>query len=290
MSYSPLQLAEAYLQAGELEDALEALNQHITTTADDTSCRLRASILSRQLQTEALQQALHDLDALEVDTPDDVILRSSIHQKLGNGINALEVVLAGHERFPDDDRLTERCLYLLRVQGKVEQARVLVATLPQSWRWSQWAGDLARDDHALQDALAHYSAAINTLESLYALDTAQPAGILQNDQLSDAVALTIMAIYARLRAVRGDVYDQSGDAVKADADYAIAQSIIPDDPLIQLSRAFLAAKQGAMDTAKDRCAGALKIASDDLRRTYLLPRIYTSPYIELHALADPYTA
>ncbi|MEQ8676231.1 MAG: tetratricopeptide repeat protein [Aggregatilineales bacterium] len=289
MPYSALQLAEAYLQAGELDEAIEALNQHIAATPDDPSRRLRASILSRQPQTDALQQALGDLDALATSTPQDAILRSTIHQKLGDDVGALEVVLTAHDRFPEDDRLTERCLYLLRMQGKIKEARALVATLQKNWRWSQWAGDLARDDHALEDAVTHYSAAIDMLDTLYALDARTPAGILKNDAMDEAIALTIMAVYARLRAVRGDIYEQSGDETKADEDFAIAQSILPDDPLIVLSRALLAAKQGAMDTAKDRCAEALTMASDSLRQTYVLPRIYASPYSELHALADRFS-
>lgn len=288
MSYSPLQLAEAYLQAGEIDDALDALNQHIATMPDDESRRLRAAILSRHTDDASWRNALDDLDALEVPTPDDAILRSTLHSKLGDDDTAISVMLAAHQHFPTQERITERCLYLLRAGGKLDEARALVAGVPENWRWSQWAGDLAHDAGDLPEAIRHYSAAIDALDSRYALDTNQRANVLQNEQVSDAAALTIVAVYARLRAARADVYERQNEDALADADYAVAQTLIPDDTLIQLSRAFLSAKRGDLEPAKAGCEAALKHAPDALRRTYLLPLIHTAPYEDLHALANKY--
>ena len=42
MGYSPLQLAQAFIKTGEIEDALDALNQHLEATpSDDETRRLR---------------------------------------------------------------------------------------------------------------------------------------------------------------------------------------------------------------------------------------------------------
>ena len=130
MPYSPLQLAQAFIQTGEIEDALDALNEHLDTTPDDTEGRrLRAQVLARIPGETALRKALADLDALSEQTAHDYILRSALWEKLGRGAESLEAAARGHQTHPEDERLIERYLYVLRTQGDFAGARKLAARI-----------------------------------------------------------------------------------------------------------------------------------------------------------------
>ncbi len=84
MGYSPMELAEAFIQTGELPDALDALNQQLTAYPDDeTARRLRAQVLMRLPGEEHLRAALHDLDQLASPTAEDGLLRGILLEQLG---------------------------------------------------------------------------------------------------------------------------------------------------------------------------------------------------------------
>ncbi|MEO1163713.1 MAG: tetratricopeptide repeat protein, partial [Chloroflexota bacterium] len=58
MAYTPMQLAETFLKTGELEDALDALNQQLEAEpADEEARRLRVQVLMPLLVRDVLVAA-----------------------------------------------------------------------------------------------------------------------------------------------------------------------------------------------------------------------------------------
>ncbi len=165
MAYSAMQMAEAFITAGELGDALDALSTHLEANpSDEAARRLRAAVRLRLDDEAEHQAALVDLDALTALDADDHVQRSIVLQRLGDWAGAHTSMEQAHALKPDDERILERYLTTLEMSGKRDAARTLVSTLPKTWRWQQIAGDLARSAGDLQAAAAHYSAALEHLE------------------------------------------------------------------------------------------------------------------------------
>lgn len=275
MPYSDLQLADAFIQTGELADALDALDRHLAAHVDDqTARRLRAQVRAR---VEGQQDnALADFAALLDHTPEDIILQSNLLVGMGRAEDALTVIADGHTQFPDQDRLTERYLHLLHETGQIDKARAIVATRPaDAWRWRSWSGDLAvaaEDDAA---ALTHYTAAISIMEDRYNLDALTGAAVLDDtrfgptDRISDAAALTIEAEYARLLIARAGVNLRLGDLDAAEAGYVQAAVILPDDVTILFFRGLIAHQRGNTKTAQRLCLDGLAGVTASVREQLL---------------------
>ncbi|HEX2623533.1 MAG TPA: hypothetical protein VHL11_25405, partial [Phototrophicaceae bacterium] len=141
MPYTPLELAAAFIKTGELDDALDALNQHLAATpSDDEARRMRIETLLRM--PENYQLALTDCDALSTPTADDCLKRSILCEKLNNLDSALQSMDTALQLQPGTERLIERQLYLLQLKGDFAAALKLLDVVPSTWRWKQWAGDL----------------------------------------------------------------------------------------------------------------------------------------------------
>lgn len=267
MSYTPLQLAEAFIQAGELPDALDALDTHLQDHPDDAAAlRLRAAVRSQQDDPAPLQAALDDLAALPEREPDDYMLQAKLHNRLGDATAAGAALAAGHAQFPGHERLAEGYLHHLQTQQDFETAQAVLAALPlTSWRWVQWAADLAmqRGDHAA--AVKHYGDAIVMIEARYNLDPSAQAAILADERASDAASLTIGGVYARLILARAGAQQAAGLLEAALADYDRAAVLIPDDPAIPYNRGVVAFLQGQPQTALEHCQPALEAAAPQLR-------------------------
>ena len=192
MTYSPLQLAEAFIQTGELTDALDALNTHLSGhPADDAARRLRAAVLMRLPTSENTRTALADLDQISAVTAADAVQRSIILQRGGDWEGAQAAMQEAHRLRPDDERICERYVETLARCGQVDQALELVAAQPINWRWLQIAGDLKRDTGDAQAAAQDYTAAIAHLDA-------------QMDTAGNAVAANLKAILVmKLEAARG---------------------------------------------------------------------------------------
>lgn len=166
MPYSPMQLAEAFIQTGELSDAVEALNTQIEANpTDDAARRLRSAVRLRLDGQHDLQLALADLDALTEVGADDHVQRSIIQQRLGDWKQAHGSMESARSLRPSDEWVAERYALTLEHTQGVAAARAFVATQPQTWRWLQLAGDLARAMGDVIAADAHYAAALVHLES-----------------------------------------------------------------------------------------------------------------------------
>jgi tetratricopeptide (TPR) repeat protein len=258
MGYTSLQLAESFLNAGELTDALEILDQHLQSQPDDDQARrLRAAINARLPGADALNTALADLDALRVTTAPDVGLQAILLERLGQVEEAAAVCERGCAAYPDDERLLEQWLRLLQNLGAIDRARELVAVQGQqreSWRWWQWAGDLAAEAGDDPAAAGHYTAALTMLRERHDV---QPANIHTQPD-------TAAVLYARLLLARGGAWLRLDHNAAAEADYREAALILPDDPVIGFNRGLLAARRGDLDMARRLCEQALAAAGPAL--------------------------
>lgn len=249
-----LQLAEAFVRAGELTDALEVLHRHIESSpGDDDARRLRAAVCLRLGDGDHLWAALADLDALTSADAGDEVQRSIILQRFGDLPGALAAMSRARALKPDDDRITARYLELLVQAGQRRAARDLLKTLPGTWRWLEAAGDLARDDGDFAGAVGHYTAALDQLDAR--MDTA-----------GDAFAA---GLRVALLSKRAAVYLAGGQSAPAEADYRLLESLVPSDLTFVFYRGLALALRGELDDACVICRAALKDAGAAMRATML---------------------
>lgn len=250
MTYTPMQLAEAFIQTGELADALDALDQHLDSSpGDEAARRLRIAVLLRLGGGDHLRQALSDFDSVTPLTADDEVQRSLILEKLDNLEDALQAMMRARSLNPVDDRLVERSLHLLIAQGKTGAALELVRTQPRAWRWLQWEGDLLVLTGDDMTATARYGLALAQLNERYPAD----------DRFTTPIR-------ARLLLARGDAYRRLGDLNQAEKHYIAAGKLIPTDPMIPFNRGLLAAERGSLPDALELCRRGLDQASIFLQK------------------------
>jgi tetratricopeptide (TPR) repeat protein len=273
--YSPLEMAEALIQSGELDNALEVLNEHLKAiSGDSTARRFRAQIYAHQPDETSLRAALLDLAALSSKTAHDYILQSVLLVRLRQFADAIAALHEGHTRYPDDERLLERYVHLLRGQGEITRARALLADRLESWRWQQWAGDLAVDEEDFTAAIRHYNTALRAVGVRFDLTA----------QADNRTSSAIMPIYARLLLARADALLRLNQYAEADDDYKTAAELMPDDPVIPFKRGLLAAMRGEIEDAEVYCRAALAAASPSLC-AYMLSSIETQPnYTKLYQI------
>jgi tetratricopeptide (TPR) repeat protein len=250
MPYSPMQLAEAFIQSGELHDALDALNQELDANpGDDSARRLRIGVLLRLADDEHLRQALADFEPLAHLTADDYTQQSVILERLRDLEGALAAMSIARELNPADARLAERSLHLLIAQGKTSAALELVRAQTRSWRWLQWEGDLLAMRGEDVMATARYGLALAQVD----------------EHFDSAVDRYIAPIKARLLLARADAYRRLGQIEQADSHYLDAANLIPDDPTIPFNRGLLAMLQDELPDALELCRQGLTNASPMLR-------------------------
>ncbi|MFN8450131.1 MAG: tetratricopeptide repeat protein [Anaerolineae bacterium] len=238
-----MERAEAFLRAGELDEALAALDEQLQAQPDDAAAqRLRIDVLIR-LPGRA-QDALVALNALPDLTGDDYVARYGALLPLGlPGVD--DAILEGYTRFPGQPALADLTLTILQRRGASDQALALLADLPKTAHWLSWSGTfyaLKGDDRV---AAEHFCSALDQLE-----DVTDPLLKLQR---------------AALLLRRADAYRRLKQYADADADYLAAEAIIPDDPMIPFNRGLLIFEQGNLRRALPLCRDALDHAPDALR-------------------------
>lgn len=253
MSYTPLELAHAFIRTGEVDDALNALNDHLNDNPDDeTVLRLRAQVLLRQGGV-ALSAALDDMTALHNLTADDYALLSVIHERLQDYPAAIKAAQAAFSH-SKDERAAERLIDLYTTAGNYGDALTFIQhNNLRDWRWLQREADLLvllGDD---MTATARYGLALAQLEGRF--DLAQDA--------------TARALAARILIARAHAYRRSGQLDIAAEQYAKAEAYIPGDPAVTFNRGLVAALQGDEIAAREYCGAALSQAPAALRRELL---------------------
>jgi tetratricopeptide (TPR) repeat protein len=243
MAYSALEMADAFIKAGELQDALDVLNQHLSSVASsntidaDEAYRLRAELLLRLPGEGHLQKALADFDALSTCTPDDEMRRSVIFERMDNLAAALDSAQKAYRARADDERFAERTLQLLMTQGKLDEAAAMLETLPDTWRWQQWHGDVAAAREDWQSARESYQAALGSVEQILGF-------------------VWVDGVKARLHLALADVCIHLSDYQQSNLHYITAETFIPDDPMIPFNRGLLCALQGDTAQAVHLCRAA----------------------------------
>jgi tetratricopeptide (TPR) repeat protein len=257
MAYTPLQLAEVFIQAGELNDAVDALTQHLDSNPDDDSARrLRAQVYLRLRSEAHYRAALADLDLLIAPTPDDDVTRAIaleylqfLAKTLDDLDGAMQAIERAREARPGDERIAERYFYMLMARARWDEARSLLDTMPRTWDWLQKAGDLASESEGETQAIQYYTQAIEHLET-------------QFDTSADRFA---QSIKSHILANRAQMYATLGQFTEADMDYLAAETLTPDDPTLVFWHSFVVAELGDELRALTLCRTALEHAGESWR-------------------------
>lgn len=249
--YDSLTLANAFIQTGELDDALDALNQHLEAKPeDDEARRLRVQVLMRmegKIQWEAIME---DSLALKKPTVDDYVKMSSLSEQMNDYDSALFFTVEALKLQPDDNRLIERRVRLmLEAEGDPIIVDQLLEQLPEHWRWSGWRGEIALLQGNFDRAVEQFSAALSHLE-----------------QTMDTTNVAFAAnLKAQILLKRASVHHNIQALAEADADYAAAEQIIPDDPMIRFNRGLIAFLQEDSERGIALCRDAYANAPAALR-------------------------
>jgi tetratricopeptide (TPR) repeat protein len=246
MRYTPLELANAFIQTGELADALDALQQHLQTSPEDSDTRrLEIDVLMRLKRYEEALAAFHLLEP----TPQDEITLSVIYERFNRITEAISAVETALSAQPENERWTERLIHLLRMNGELPKALQHLQTMPRTWRWLQWTGDVAAEAGEAQTAVASYTQALSLLDA-------------HDETLSPKWS---QPLKARILLARAGVYRRENRLEQAEADYKAAGELIPDDPMIAFAKGLIAQLRNDPQTAADLCTHAYHSANDRLR-------------------------
>ncbi len=247
MSYSAWERVGAFIQAGEVDEALEALAEHLEAQPDDVRARrLRIQALRYRPADGNIDLAWADFEHLDEPLPEDYIALALL---LAPG-DALSILRVGLEQWPEHEGLAERCVHLMLAQDERESALMLLRSQPATWRWRQLEGDILAAQGDAMLATACYSQALDQLGQLKENPYLEP-------------------IKTRLHLARAATYRRLGFLDQAGQDYSAAEAIIPDDPVIPFNRGLIAWLQGDEEAALELCRPALAQANPRLREEML---------------------
>lgn len=254
MPYTAMELADAFIKTGELDDAVIALREHLEQhQQDDEARRLYIQVQMRLSAGDDLVTLINNFDFLSEKTADDWRLQSTIYEQNNQVILAIESIRHARKITPNDERLTERYLDLLLKNEQYDNALTLVREQAKTWRWLEREGDILALIGNDRLATARYGLVLAHLSEL--------EGTMRDDYLQ---SLKLRVILARAHAYRRlEHYDL------AEALYLEAQDILGDDLTIQFNLGLLAYLNGDANTALMKCREALDKASDTLR-THML--------------------
>lgn len=250
MSYSAMELAEAFLKTGELDDALDAIKQQLDESpGDDEARRLHIQIQMRLLPQQELPQLLSEFEKLNEKQVSDWQTKSIIFERSGQFAEAISAMQSALQLVSEDERLTERLLDLLLGAESYDDALELVREQEKNWRWLEREGDvlvLIGDDML---ATARYGLVLAHLEEL--------EGVLREDYLQ--------ALRVRVMLARAHAYRRLEHLDIAKELYHASQSIMGQDITIQFNLGLIAEMEGDSETAQSLCWGALEKASSGLK-------------------------
>lgn len=253
MPYSPMELAEVFLKTGELEDALDALNQQLAEhPEDDYARRLRIQAKIRVLDSIGLEAVLNDLDKLTEKSAEDYQTESIVYQKMGNLFSAINAIEQARKIDPQQERFTERLVDLLLNNQEYEKALDIIRQQKKHWRWLEREGDvlvLLGNDIL---ATARYGLMLSHLSEL--------DGTMNADYLQ---ALKLRVILARAHAYRRLEHTDLARGL-----YTQARDIV-NDVTIDFNLGLLSDIDGNHTEAVKLCQSALDNAPSGLRHTML---------------------
>ncbi|MBI1258551.1 MAG: tetratricopeptide repeat protein [Chloroflexi bacterium] len=245
--HTPIELAEAFIEAGELDDALEALNQQLEMHPEDMDARrLRIDVMIR-LPGRA-REALAELNALPDLTEWDYVKRMGALIQLGLSAEIEAPLIEAFKKYRHNSALEQLAMIvitLLEQRGKADQALEFLADLPKTPIWLMWSAKcyVLKGDNVT--AAEHLCSAL--------------------DQLANSTDPLLMLQRAGLTLQRADIYRRLKRYEDAEADYRAAEAIIPDDPMIPFNRGLMIYERGNLRGALPLCRDALDHAPEGLR-------------------------
>lgn len=254
MSYTQMELAEVFIKTGELDDALDALNQQLQMSPDDDNAlRLRSSVLLRMGQPNNLQQALDDLEHLPDKTKDDYVQQSIIYERLEQIDNAIKSMKAAYQTSPNHERTVERLIELLTQEKRYQEVLELLHQVPQTWRWLLRQAEI----HSLNE---NFEKSVDTLNQAQShLEEVFP------DLLSPVSRNTM----AQIHIARGNAQFKLDKLDKAKVDLRDALYHIPNDTTISFNLGLIAARKNKLKQAVKQCQKALDNSSDYVRQSLI---------------------
>lgn len=268
-SYTPMELANAFIRTGELADALDALNDQLAQHPDDAEARrLRAAVRLRIGDTVALTDAQADLAALLDKTTGDYVQMSLLAERQNDLTSAITAMDLACQLAPEDARLYERLVGLHMKQGDYAAALARVQQQPQDWRWSQWEGDIRLEMQDYSGALEAYHRVIQQLDDRYNAHANRVVG----------------AIRTRVLMASGFAARRCGRCDLAELLYDDAEAYYPDEPTIPFNRGLIKALQGDLAGAETLCRQGMDATTNAILRGEMLNTLRTEP--ELRVLAE----
>lgn len=253
-AYSNMQLAEVFIKTGELDDALEALNNQLTQQADDDSARrLRASVLQRMGQPEHLTSALEDIENLKDKTSDDYIQQSVIYERMEQKESAITAMQNAVKLAPKHERTLERLIELLMQEKQYSTALKQLASAPQTWRWLMRQSALFTLDNQPENALN----ALNQAEAHL------------HEVFPDLIAPVSRNTMAQIHIARGHVYMTLEKYDPAEKDFKDALYYIPDDASIEFNLGLVYVLTERLDLAIKHCQSALDKTTPYVRQSLI---------------------
>jgi tetratricopeptide (TPR) repeat protein len=280
MPYTPMQLAEAFIQTGELQDAVAALKEHLNAQPlDDSARRLLASVLMRLPGKENTEEAVRHLEVLR--TAEDYVMLGLIKERSGEEYEpVIDEFYYAWRLDGNNERIGEMYIERLIQAGTqrhlgdaLSTALGVILHMPRTWRWLKWAGDISVQMSAYSWAVMYYNEAIADLERQF--DT-------QNNAFS-------ANLKANLVLKRANTYLNLKELDAAEADYQLAETIVPGDVTITFQRGLLAFLRGNLDEAIRLCQTGLKAASETLS-WHMRATLIQEQYAPLAALLDTPTS
>lgn len=253
MPYSAMELAEVFIKTGELDDALNALNQQLNNYPDDINAlRLRASVLLRYKEPIKLEMALKDLAGIVDPSSTDLVQQSIIYEQLGRYDSAIASMKAACDLSPDDERMLERQVDLLIHEKHYDEALSLIKQAPETWRWMQLAADVYVRMNQHEPALRLYQQAQQALEERFEVPPPH-----------------IRATLGRLHLAQANSWRQCANLEGSLAEYKQALEYLPDEATIRFNMGLIFALQGDLSRATEICRTALAETNDYLREMML---------------------
>lgn len=255
MSYSPMELADVFIQTGEFQDALEALDQQLSDhPADAEARRLRAAVLLRINAPDSATRAIADLEAITPPTAADHVQRAIIHEQQNDLTQAIAAMRQAVAMEPTNARYAEMLLQLLVDDQQFDEALQWVRQQARDWRWLQWEGDLLAQQGDDMMATARYGLALALLD-----EVRESKGVASGNAFMNAIK-------GRLLVARADAYRRLQQIDLAIEHYEKAQRVLPDDPIVDFYLGLFKALAGDLPTAVELCQQAIDYAPDTLRK------------------------
>lgn len=163
MSFSLIERAELFIEAGDLAEALAALDEHLRAHPNDEPARrLRIAVCLRLPDPQYAALALADLDALTSFDPADAIARWRLLREADP--QSAAAALAAGWKASNDPRLAEPLIAAYCEAGKTAAAHAILDALPETAGWLAWRARVSAAAGDMTAALAAYDAALMRLE------------------------------------------------------------------------------------------------------------------------------